>query len=68
MSPLLNNPDTVDSESTGEEPRLSDMRRVSLSLAFSPARQRRRRHMNSLNSWFGRKLGINGRRAARSFA
>jgi len=68
MSPLSNHLDTIDSEAAvDQEPRLSDMRRVSMSLAFSPARHRRRQKMNQINSWFGRKLGINGRRASRSF-
>jgi hypothetical protein len=66
MSPLTNNLDTIDTESDGQlEPRMSDMRRVSLSLAFSPARHRRRKHMNSVNGWLKNKLGINSRRASR---
>jgi hypothetical protein len=44
---------------------MSDMRRVSLSLAFSPARHRRRKHMSNINGWLKNKLGISSRRASR---
>ena len=64
MSPLTNNLDTVDTEN-GFESRLSDMRRVSLSLAFSPARSRRRKQMSSVNGWLKNKLGISARRGSR---
>lgn len=67
MSPLNNNIDSVDTESGAIfEHRSSDMRRVSMSLAFSPARHKRRREMNSINSWLRTKLGISMRRLSRA--
>lgn len=66
MSPLNSNIDSVDTESGVIENRPSDMRRVSMSLAFSPARHKRRREMNSINSWLRTKLGLSMRRAARA--
>ena len=66
MSPLNHNLDSVDNEEgVIFENRQSDMRRVSMSLAFSQARHRRRRHMNSINSWLRSKLGISVRRYSR---
>lgn len=66
MSPLNSNIDSVDTEAGVFEHRPSDMRRVSMSLAFSPARHKRRREMNSINSWLRTKLGISMRRLARA--
>lgn len=67
MSPLNSNLDSVDAESGAMfESRPSDMRRVSLSLAFSPARHKRRREMNSINSWLRTKLGLSTRRLSRA--
>jgi len=67
MSPLNNHIDSVDTESGAMfEHRASDMRRVSMSLAFSPARHKRRREMNSINSWLRTKLGLSMRRLARA--
>ena len=67
MSPLNNNIDSVDNESGAMfDSRPSDMRRVSMSLAFSPARHKRRREMNSINSWLRTKLGISVRRLSRA--
>ncbi len=66
MSPLNHNLEGVTSdEAQAVVPQVSDMRRVSLSLAFNPARQRRRTKMEQAN-WFGKKLGIHLRRAIRS--
>jgi hypothetical protein len=66
MSPLTNNLDTIDTETDGQlESRMSDMRRCSLSLAFSPARHRRRKTMNNMSGWLKNKLGISSRRASR---
>ena len=59
--------DSVDNESGAMfDNRPSDMRRVSMSLAFSPSRHKRRREMNSINSWMRTKLGISMRRYARA--
>ena len=67
MSPLNNNIDSVDTESSAMfDYRPSDMRRVSMSLAFSPARHKRRREMNSINSWLRTKLGLSMRRFSRA--
>jgi hypothetical protein len=64
MSPLNHSLDTVHTEAADSN--LTDMRRVSMALAFSPARQRRRKTMNATNGWFRSKLGINFRRTSRS--
>jgi len=61
MSPQLHHPELLDTDSTDMRP-LSDMRRVSLSLAFAPARHRRRRQMNTTSSWLKTRLGIHHRR------
>ncbi|MCA9248303.1 MAG: hypothetical protein KDA42_14350 [Planctomycetales bacterium] len=66
MSPFNENIDTVDSESVDMGPRLSDTRRVSLALAFSPARQRRRKAMYQADSWFRRSFGLGRRRSSRA--
>jgi transposase len=63
MSPLQQNLDAVDAEQND----LSEMRRVSLALAFSPARHRRREKMNAAAKWFKSRLGIHGRRFSRSY-
>lgn len=64
MTPVHHDEATV-TEFTHSGPSHSDMRRVSLSLAFSPARDRRRRNMRRANSWFKSRLGISWRRSAR---
>lgn len=61
MSPLQNNLDTVSTEHHD----MSEMRRVSMALAFSPARHRRRDKMNAAAKWFKSRLGLNARRYRR---
>ena len=48
---------TIDTEHASVETHLSDMRRVSMNLAFSPARQRRRKHMAACQSRMRPRLG-----------
>ena len=66
MSPLNDNIDPVNPESGEIGPRLSDTRRVSLGLAFSPSRQVRRKAMNSSESWFRGRFGLGSRRRSRA--
>ena len=56
MSPLQQNLDTVGTETTSHAADVSEMRRVSMGLAFSPARHRRRRLMETA----GRLRGLSG--------
>jgi len=62
MSPQLHFVEAVDNEFADNTVRLSDVRRVSLSLAYSPARQRRRRQMQAAGNWLQSRLGIHKRR------
>jgi len=66
MSPFNNSIETVDSESVDMGPRLSDTRRVSLALTFSPARKQRRKNMHQADSWFRRSIGLGRRRSSRA--
>lgn len=65
MSPVNHNLDTMDTEGDDQVSRMSDMRRVSLSLAFSPTRHQRRKHMTHQAGWL-RRFGLNRRRIARA--
>ena len=66
MSPLHQNLDTVDTEAGAPaESHVSEMRRVSMSLVYSPGRLRRRKHMNSISGWFRSRFGVHRRRSAR---
>jgi hypothetical protein len=65
MSPLNQNLETVDTEVGGPTSYVSEMRRVSMSLVYSPGRIRRRKHMNGLTGWFRSRFGIHRRRSAR---
>lgn len=64
MSPVNQNLETVSTEHGDHHS--TDMRRVSMALAFSPARQRRRRGSSSA-SWFRHKLGLASRRVSRGY-
>ena len=67
MSPVNHNVETVDTEQGAQlNGGMSDMRRCSLALAFSPARHRRRKHMEAYTDWFKSKLGIHRRRFSHS--
>ena len=67
MSPVNHNVDAVDTEQdTQVHGGLSDMRRCSLALAFSPARHRRRKNMEAYTAWFKSKLGVHRRRFSHS--
>jgi len=63
MSPQMTHPEIEDNDVMGGAARLSDMRRVSLSLAFSPARQNRRRPMSVAGNWLQSRLGVHRRRS-----
>ena len=65
MSPVNHNLETLDSENDHVGTHATDMRRVSMSLAFSPARHRRRKIMQASDSWFKSRFGIRWRRNAR---
>ena len=67
MSPFNENLDAVHPESVDMGPRLSDTRRVSLALTFSPARERRRKAMNKAEGgWFRNRFGFGSRRSRAS--
>ncbi len=66
MSPLNENLDLVPVESGDQGPRLSETRRVSLSLAFNPSRQRRRKAMQQADSSFRTRFGFGRRRRSRA--